>query len=931
MNLFTNLFSINFMAITGQQSWELLAWTMCFFLAAGTVVALAGALVRFLCKRLAPQIRYTVSLAVFATLAMLPFGIALGLSQRMPVASVLNSIVIDLADTPIAAPVLQEPLKLTNITVVETPMPDAVPLVVALARQDDGPMEGRVGDWVIAKLPWVWLVGTPLTFLLLATGLIGSGRLRRQCTLLTEGPIFDACQRLRSTLAVSQRVGIAINERIASPLLIGIVRPLILLPPAALTGWSPDELEMVLLHELAHVRRWDNLVNFGQRLVESLLFFHPAVWWVSRWVRRDREECCDAVVIAQTEKPQAYAELLVALATPPSLSSPPLAGMAMAQHPLAGRIRRILHLEEEKMLITRSTLGLVGFFVVAVLGVVLWQPVTPTTAQEPTNTPVAPGSAGGSAKDKTAEDTVVGEGEYGGPDSDPFRANSSNPIRVIFYQLSERDKGVLLNRLRRLERDLIKENAPLPRRLRETDNAIELQATDHVHALIFQEIYDSSENAGNVTKFITHLRHGIKIAPLGPAHLYYHCFQSKDKRFRPADGIRLMKHADGSISLIEAAYEQIKASNHPSPFPTLEAQRSADLAYKLLDIELEPLNKEELARVKAMKFAGGLRVSHTERSRQGIPSTPSVALPGDLLVGLHVWPTTSLADVKKVLDRDDLQDLSPLKFYVIRKARVPVRDFGGRGDEFGGYGGEEELKTVDQLVTGRIVVNISAMKIMKVKTKAQSQQVRQSLSWPRQSAQQGLGQARRRIDQSVLEPLFPPYSEARIKVVQVYEGKDFSHWQSQWKNELSIKNRTETVRALAAFGNAGHGKEAAKVILEIAGKYDWDRLGDGSIKQLQAACMNAFGKKSIFGEHAFGSFPNTLPHKEAKEALLAAMRSENVRVRAFVEYVLPNFKSLIKIYKEQWETDEELRKYLGPGRTVAPDGVMSSGGTGGGF
>jgi len=70
---------------------------------------------------------------------------------------------------------------------------------------------------------------------------------------------------------------------------------------------------MVLLHELAHVRRWDNLVNFLQRIVESLLFFHPAVWWVSRWLRRDREECCDAVVVAHTAKPQAYAELLVAL------------------------------------------------------------------------------------------------------------------------------------------------------------------------------------------------------------------------------------------------------------------------------------------------------------------------------------------------------------------------------------------------------------------------------------------------------------------------------------------------------------------------------------------------------------------------------------------------------------------------------------------
>ena len=136
MNLFTNIQIINLMAITGQQSWELLAWTMCFFLAAGTVVALVGALVRFLCKRLSPQIRYTVSLGVFATLAMLPFGIAIWLSPSIPVAIAPTPIVIDLADTPITMSPVEEPIELTNITLVETPMPDAVPLLVAIASEE---------------------------------------------------------------------------------------------------------------------------------------------------------------------------------------------------------------------------------------------------------------------------------------------------------------------------------------------------------------------------------------------------------------------------------------------------------------------------------------------------------------------------------------------------------------------------------------------------------------------------------------------------------------------------------------------------------------------------------------------------------------------------------------------------------------------------
>ena len=67
--------------------------------------------------------------------------------------------------------------------------------------------------------------------------------------------------------------------------------------------WDPQQLEMVLLHELAHVRRYDNLVNLLQRIVESLLFFQPMVWIVSGWVRREREHCCDELVVARTRQP----------------------------------------------------------------------------------------------------------------------------------------------------------------------------------------------------------------------------------------------------------------------------------------------------------------------------------------------------------------------------------------------------------------------------------------------------------------------------------------------------------------------------------------------------------------------------------------------------------------------------------------------------
>ena len=164
--------------------------------------------------------------------------------------------------------------------------------------------------------PWLWLVGSPITFAWLALGLAGAERLRRHGAAVSDGDLPRLCRRLAGELGIARDVAVAVCERLAAPVLVGVVRPLILLPAAALGGWGPDQLEMVLLHELAHVRRWDNLVNLLQRLVESALFFHPAVWIVSGWVRREREHCCDAVVVARTGRARAYAETLLALADP---------------------------------------------------------------------------------------------------------------------------------------------------------------------------------------------------------------------------------------------------------------------------------------------------------------------------------------------------------------------------------------------------------------------------------------------------------------------------------------------------------------------------------------------------------------------------------------------------------------------------------------
>ena len=97
------------------------------------------------------------------------------------------------------------------------------------------------------------------------------------------------------------------------PTVIGWLKPVVLLPASALAALTPQQLEAILAHELAHIRRHDYLVNLLQTLVETLLFYHPAVWWLSRRIRIERENCCDDLAVSLCGDPVAYAAALADL------------------------------------------------------------------------------------------------------------------------------------------------------------------------------------------------------------------------------------------------------------------------------------------------------------------------------------------------------------------------------------------------------------------------------------------------------------------------------------------------------------------------------------------------------------------------------------------------------------------------------------------
>jgi uncharacterized protein involved in exopolysaccharide biosynthesis len=114
-------------------------------------------------------------------------------------------------------------------------------------------------------------------------------------------------------MGVSRPVRLVRSALIEVPLVVGWLRPVILMPASSLLGLTPAQIEVILVHELAHIRRCDYLVNVLQKVVETLLFYHPAVWWISRSIREEREHCCDDLVVRICRDRMVYAQALFRL------------------------------------------------------------------------------------------------------------------------------------------------------------------------------------------------------------------------------------------------------------------------------------------------------------------------------------------------------------------------------------------------------------------------------------------------------------------------------------------------------------------------------------------------------------------------------------------------------------------------------------------
>jgi TonB family protein len=186
----------------------------------------------------------------------------------------------------------------------------------------------------------VWAFGVLLLALQLAGSWLLVERIRRVSTRPLARVSDSYLRDLAARINVTRRLRVAVSERVDVPTVIGWIGPLILVPSSAMAGLSPFQLEAIIAHEIAHIRRHDYVVNVLQSLVETLLFYHPGVWWISRQIRLERELCCDDVAAEACGDRIAYARALASLEE--LRADAPALALAANGGDLVTRIRRLL-------------------------------------------------------------------------------------------------------------------------------------------------------------------------------------------------------------------------------------------------------------------------------------------------------------------------------------------------------------------------------------------------------------------------------------------------------------------------------------------------------------------------------------------------------------------------------------------------------------
>jgi beta-lactamase regulating signal transducer with metallopeptidase domain len=312
--------------LTNHPATLALGGALLHFLWQGAAIGLACfVILRF--TRFAPPARYTIGVVTLAVMLAAPAATFVVLLARNPGQSATHQAI--------------ETDRLAAMQLSNVADPIAPPAATgSIAPTESSGFRGLPGDAAALRvvLLSLWLSGVIVLSLRLLGGWLIARRLAARAIRPVTPEIQSLARRVAGRLALDRAVRIVESSAVSVPAMIGWMKPVILLPAAALSGLPPGQLEALIAHELAHVRRHDYLVNLLQTAVETLLFYHPAVWWTSRQVRTEREHCCDDLAVGVCDR-VAYVTALANLA---AFSARPRFAMAATGGSLLRRVRRLL-------------------------------------------------------------------------------------------------------------------------------------------------------------------------------------------------------------------------------------------------------------------------------------------------------------------------------------------------------------------------------------------------------------------------------------------------------------------------------------------------------------------------------------------------------------------------------------------------------------
>ena len=313
-----------------------LGWTLIHFLWQGALLATVAAMLLRGLRKASPQTRYgalCVTMAIAAAMPLVTFLIVRSGAGSALVAGGDSLVeVIPASGDPTEVSPGAESIRAQTWKSTDQQFATGVdqhPSGQPGHRDAVGPVAGSADVRRLrAVIPWLvamWSCGVVcLSFWHLAGWLLAH-KLATRGTRPVAGGLLEQFRGLIIRMGIRHPVRLLQSTRVAVPIVVGWLRPVVLLPVSLVTGLPPDQVRAILAHELAHVRRHDFAVNILQSVVETCLFYHPAVWWLSRQIRVEREYCADADALSVCEDRDVYARALVSLAEQAIVPGPALA------------------------------------------------------------------------------------------------------------------------------------------------------------------------------------------------------------------------------------------------------------------------------------------------------------------------------------------------------------------------------------------------------------------------------------------------------------------------------------------------------------------------------------------------------------------------------------------------------------------------------